>query len=305
MQLNLKREHLFKEVEYPSRYLTQNLVKNAGILFGILFTFLMLYKPFGVYEPELKFNYFLICILHALSPSLIIYTYFSLLNYCRSLRTHPKKWTLFQEYFQLSVVVMLIGVASFLMRDSIYNNPLNWSLQYFWEEVRNCYLVGILFYFYALLASFYFRSNTIPEHPRKIKPAIPEDTTKEIKATGLFIQTLVKQDDFSFNPNELLFVKADGNYVELTINKNGQLFTELKRISLRQLESQLAGHPFLFRCHRAYLVNIMQIGKVLGNSQGYFLSFRLPADQIPVSRMQIDSFNSLYKQAKLASRHKL
>ena len=298
MQLYLKRKQLFKEIEYPAYYKTPNLGKNVSVLFGVLFAFLMLYKPFGVYEPELKFNYFLICILHALSPSLIVCAYFSLLNYYRSLRSHPKKWTLFEQYFHFSVVVFLIGVASFLMRDSIYNNPGNWSLRYFWEEIRNCYLVGSLFYFHLLLANFYFRSKTSPEHPLQISPVAHQHAITKKDTTELFIQTQVKQDNFSFNPNDLLFIKAEGNYVELTTFQNQQLKTEIKRISLRQLELRLADYPFLFRCHRTYLINMMQIEKISGNSQGYVVSFKLLTDKIPVSRAQLNSFDSLYGQVR-------
>jgi len=298
MQLYFKREHLFKEIEYPARYKTRNLKKTAGILFGVIFAFLMLYKPFGVYEPELKYNYLLICILHALSPSFIVYIYFGLLSYYRSVRRHPQEWTLFQEYYQLLIVMFLIGVASFLMRNFIYNNPDNWSLRYFWEEIRNCYLVGSLFYVDLLLASFYFQSKAMPEHILQASPTFRKNTVKEISAIELFIYTKVKQDDFSFNPNDLLFAKADGNYVELTLSRNGRLTTELKRISLRQLESNLADYPFLFRCHRAYLVNMRQIENVSGNSQGYLVSFRLPAGKIPVSRAQLNKFDSLYEQIR-------
>ncbi|RYE25742.1 MAG: LytTR family transcriptional regulator [Sphingobacteriaceae bacterium] len=296
MQLFIKWEHLFREIEYPARYTTRNLGKTGGILFGVLFAFLMLYRPFGVYEPELKFDYSLICFFHALSPTLLVISYFSLLNYYKSVRRRPQEWTLFQEYYQLSIMLFLIGIASFLMRDFIYKNPNNWSLRYFWEEIRNCYLVGILFYFYLLLAYFYFMSKAGVELPLQVSPVVPKRIVKVINVPELFIHTQVKQDNFCFNPNELLFVKADGNYVELTINKNGQLITELKRISLRQLESKLSEHPFLFRCHRAYLVNMMQIENVSGNSQGYLISFQQLTGKVPVSRMQLNKFDTLYKQ---------
>lgn len=173
MQLYFKREHLFREIEYPARYTTRNLGKTAGILFGVLFAFLMLYRPFGVYEPELKFDYSLICVFHALSPTLLVISYFSLLNYYRSVCRRLQEWTLFQEYYQLSIMLFLIGIASFLMRDFIYNNPDNWSLRYFWEEIRNCYLVGSLFYFYLLLANFISGLKQAPSFRCKLARLFP------------------------------------------------------------------------------------------------------------------------------------
>jgi DNA-binding LytR/AlgR family response regulator len=76
--------------------------------------------------------------------------------------------------------------------------------------------------------------------------------------------------------------------------------TELKRISLKQFELQIADFPSFFRCHRAYLVNLAQIKNVSGNSQGYFLSFQDATEKVPVSRAQLASFNNLYKPLSAA-----
>jgi len=298
MELYFSRKQFFKATEYPARYKTKGLEKNIGILFNVLFGFLILYKPFGVYEPELKFNYLIICIFHALSPSLIVYAYFSLLNYYRSICRHSKQWTLFKELYQLLIVLFLVGVASFLMRDYIYNNPHNGSLRYFWEEVRNCYLVGGLFYFHMLLTTFYSPSRSLTTPTPSADLALRDHSVHDAYKTELSIQTQVKQEGFSFCPNDLLFVKADGNYVELTLYNNGQLMTELKRISLRQFELQLSNYPFLFRCHRAYLVNLQRIKAVSGNSQGYLLSFELVAVKIPVSRAWVNKFDIIYNEIK-------
>ncbi len=294
MHPHFKWENLLKERAYPLRYKNKNLAKTAGIQFGVLFMFLVLYKPFGVYEPELKFNYFLVSALHALSPSLIVFIYFWLLNYYRSKFSYLREWTLLQEYVQLSFVLLLVGIASFLMRGLLYNNPYNWSFRYLFEEIRNCYLIGSLFYFYLLFANFYFKAKVKPAHVLRVPPGIHR--AKEPDITELFITTRVKQDDFSFNPGELLFVRAEGNYLEVTLCRNGQLTTELKRISLRQFEAKINDYPFLFRCHRAYLVNMLQIKNVSGNSQGYLLSFEGPADKIPVSRALLSKFGHLYEQ---------
>lgn len=283
MQLQAKWAYLFKTTPYPTRYETKNLGKTTAILFSVLFVFLLLYKPFGVYEPELKFNYILICVLHALSPSLIVYTYFRLLNYVSKRRGHPQQWSLFKEYCRLALLLFLIGIASFLMRDLIYTNPDNRSLRYFWEEIRNCYLAGCLFY--VALVRFYREPRSVSKQKAPVQ-----------SSADLFITTQVKQDNFSLNPNNLLFAKAEGNYVMLTRMTNDKITTELKRISLRQLESQLSEYTFILRCHRAYLVNVLQVELVSGNSQGYTLTFKQHHSEVPVSRAQLNKFDELYER---------
>ncbi|OKS86414.1 LytTR family DNA-binding domain-containing protein [Mucilaginibacter polytrichastri] len=298
MPFDIKHEQLFKEIDYPLRYRPENLVKSTGVLFGILFIFLMLFKPFGVYAPEQKINYFIICFLHALSPALILCIYFSTLNHFRVINSNLKKWTLLQEYLHVALLLLLIGLSSFLMRDLIYSNPDNWSLRYLWEEIRNCYLAGCLFYFYLTFAAFYFRFKKVVAPADYLFPI--SCVTENIVVSEISIKTQVKQDDFSFMADHLLFAKADGNYVELTTNRHGIITTELKRITLKQFEAQIAVYPYFFRCHRAYLVNMTQIEKVSGNSQGYLLSFNAAENKIPVSRAQLNGFNSLYEQLRAA-----
>ena len=83
---------------------------------------------------------------------------------------------------------------------------------------------------------------------------------------------------------DLLFIKSADNYVEIYRTENNQIKRILIRSSLKRIEQDLKDHPFLFKCHRAFLVNINNISKVAGNSQGYQLIFKGIQYAIPVSR---------------------
>lgn len=297
MRFYINKAHLINNIDYPTRYQSENLLKSAGIVFAIILIFLLLFKPFGVYDPELRMHYFFICFLHALSPALILLVYFGGLNYIRKRKYQSENWTLFEEYLQIGVILLLAGLSSFFMRDLIYNNTNNWSWHYLWEEIRNCFVAGIFFYFFLRLSSFYFESKKgSPFVLQFIQLNIKSKTTDA--ASKLYVNTQVKQDNFSLDIDQLLFVKADGNYIELTKINGNQITTELKRISLTQFEAQITDYPNFFRCHRTYLVNMFKVEKVSGNSQGYLLSFHETTIKIPVSRKQIESFNNYYQQLR-------
>jgi len=294
MRFYINTEHLRNEIEYPQRYKFENLIKSSIVVFLIILLFLLMFKPFGVYDPELKMHYFFICFLHALAPAIILFVYFGVLNYFRKTKNQTK-WNLLEEFIQIGALLVLIGTASFLMRDLLYNNPNNWSWNYFFEEIRNCFVAGIFFYFFLRLSTFYFESKkgspfVLQFTPLTVKPE------KTVLKSNIFITTQVKQDDFLLDMDQLLFAKADGNYIELTKSNGYQMTTEVKRISLTQFETQITDYPHLFRCHRTYLVNMYKIKQVAGNSQGYVLSFKETDIKIPVSRKQIDNFNSCYQQ---------
>jgi hypothetical protein len=294
MRFYINTAHLTKEIEYPKRYQSQNLIKSSVTVFLILLVFLLLFKPFGVYDPELKMHYLLICFFHAIAPALILFAYFGILNYSKKAKDQIK-WTLLKEYIQIGIILLLMGTTSFLMRDLLYNNPNNWSWNYFFEEIRNCLIAGTFFYFFLKLSSFYFESKNGSPFVLQFTPLAIEPAKTTLEST-IFINTHVKQDDFSLDIDQLLFAKADGNYIELTKSNENKITTEVKRISLTQFETQIIDYPHFFRCHRTYLVNMFKIEKISGNSQGYLLSFHETDLKIPVSRKQIESFNSRYQE---------
>ncbi|WP_145858883.1 LytTR family DNA-binding domain-containing protein [Pedobacter suwonensis] len=298
MKIYFNRKHLFKEIDYPDRYRKKNLFKTVSIIFGVILGFLILLKPFEVNTSQQKVNYFFICCLHALLPAVIIYFYFTLLNYFRAKYAENQSWSLPSEYAHVGISLLFTGIVSFLIRDFIYFNQDNWTWHYLWEEVRNCFVAGILLYFLMRMAMFYFES-------KKDTSLIFQFTPLDLKSqnnsgnTLIYVKTQVKQDDFTLDPNDLLFAKADGNYIEITTCNNNQLNIELKRISLTQFESQLLFNRNFFRCHRAFLVNMCYIKNVTGKSQGLMLSFDHTADQVPVSRAQLVAFNALYQELLL------
>ena len=92
------------------------------------------------------------------------------------------------------------------------------------------------------------------------------------------------KEEVEIRLQDLLFIKSADNYVEIYKNENDQIKMIFLRSSLKRIEQTLKDHPFLFKCHRAFLVNIKNISKGAGNSQGYKLIFKGIEYAIPVSR---------------------
>jgi len=297
--INFNMQLFNGKMDYPARYQSKYLPKIVLIQFLLIFVTLYLFKPFTVNVSEQKLNYFTICCLHALSPALIVYLYISTLTRFR--KRHPlNDWTLKKEFFHVAIVFLIIGLSGFLLRGVIYTNPDNVSWRYLWVEIGNAYLAGIVFCFYLIFTKFYVDS-TIDKSPGHHATAVTlEPIKQDLTAPSIFIKAHVRIDDFYFKADDLLFAKADGNYITLTTIKDGFLKNELKRISLKQLEIQLAAYPYLLRCHRAYLLNVQRVVKLSGNSQGYLISFDRTEDKVPVSRAYLNVFDQAYQQANVA-----
>lgn len=284
-----------KKTNYPARYEPRNLAKIAAVQFLLVFVTLYIFKPFTVNVPEQRLNYLMICSLHALLPALIVFGYMSILGHIRA-TLQISDWTLKKELLNVALVFLIIGFASFFLRGLIYTNPDNVSWYYLWIELRNAYLAGIVFCIYLVAAQVYFKTNVNEKTAYKIIALPAEPENEESNSPSIFIKAHVRIDDFQLQVDDLLFARAEGNYVVIYIFKDGRLQNDLKRISLKQLETQVAAYPYLLRCHRAYLLNIKRVAKLAGNSQGYSISFEETEDKVPVSRTYLNRFDQIYNQ---------
>jgi LytTr DNA-binding domain len=277
---------------YPYNHSTKVLYKLASVSFIIVFLFLWLFEPFHVNTDEQKLGYWLICFIHAITPSLIYIIYFLLFNLVTPITSY-EHWTVGKEIAHLAVLFFLIGVSSFLVRDVIYTNPDNWSWRYFIEEIKNTFLSGTLISTMLILIDFYRLNSNTQKQAKIVNNHLIY--TETIVSDEISIKALVKSDDFVLVLNHFLFARAEGNYVEIFYTTIDTVKKDLKRISLSNLEAQLSVHPHLFRCHRAYLVNINNIREVTGNAQGYQLTFTGTTEQAYVSRKNLIQFNKLLK----------
>ena len=256
------------------------LILLLGVM-GVVFQYF--FKPFDVYLPEHRMSFFAIVVVHTVNALLIILLAALVVKLIPGLSTF---WNVGKEIVFLTTVVLAIGVGQFLVRDLIYDNPNNWSWGYLLEEVRNSFLVGILFISILLPLNF----NRLIYRNQKKAAKLTHDKTNSSSATPLEIKTQVKQDDFTLNPAVLIYAEADGNYVSLHLDQPEGVSKLVKRIPLSELEKQLGPFPFIARTHRSYLVNLNYIRSISGNAQGYVLDLINLDERIAVSRKMIPEF---------------
>lgn len=288
----------FLSQPYPFYYKGKSLWMIAIILFTFSFVFNYFFQPFNVYHPEHKMSYLIISVIHSITPFVILL----LFSIFRVSPEAEEKWTVLKEMLLMVVLLFLVGVGQFLIRDIIYDNPDNWSLRYLFEEIRNTFLVGSLIM--IILISLNFNrlncrnkkqadelnlSSDFSDLNHKVRENM---TSKNRPDSKVFIETQVKSDDFVLCVDNLLFAKSEGNYIEFYL-RDVNVDKIVKRLTLKELESALEPFPEIIRTHRSYLVNANQIKGVEGNAQGYKLKLKSYEGTIPVSRNMIGSFNNV------------
>lgn len=275
----------FLERPYPLYYTKRNSWRFFAVIFLIPFFFSLIFEPFEVNRSEHKISYFWICLLHSLIPTIIASLYFLLVD---ALRKSYETWTIGKEFLHITIVLLLIGIGNFLLRDVIYFNPENWSFRYFFEEIRNTFLVGTLIMAIVIPVNYslLLRKNIKSAQKLKEKSNNPQ---REIKAQ--LIRTQVKADEFELFPEDLIAIRSDGNYSEFFIRSKKGMLKLLKRISLKEIDQQLSDYPQLMKTHRGWLVNLYYVTQTQGNAGGYQLTLSEFPEKVPVSRSLLAQFN--------------
>jgi len=124
----------------------------------------------------------------------------------------------------------------------------------------------------------------------RIKP----DATKN----GLITLTGSTKESITVKPENILYIEATGNYVNVHYKYDDRLTYKLLRSTIKQAEESLQNQPEFVRCHRAFIVNTDKIYHVTGNAQGYKLSLHDTMEEIPVSRTHLNTIKDVLKQSQ-------
>ncbi|MEE9363516.1 MAG: LytTR family DNA-binding domain-containing protein [Cellulophaga sp.] len=289
--MKLKFAQIRKYLKEPYPYYYGNRHRLILLLFiSILsFSFSYFFEPFVVNLAEHKISSIWILLIHAFIPFPIAYIYFSLIN--KTLKD-VTTWTLGKEILHLSIILLQIGIVDFLIRDLIYINPNNWSFEYFWEEIRNTFLIGVLLLIIVLPLNL---ERLINKHTSSLKK-ISSNTTLESNNISVFIQSPVLNESFELKIKDFIFAKVESNYTEVFISSSDGVKKVLIRITLKELEEQLKSVSRIFKTHRSFLVNLNAIESISGNAQGYQLVLKNCSIIVPVSRSTITNFNTKYSK---------
>lgn len=103
-------------------------------------------------------------------------------------------------------------------------------------------------------------------------------------------------ESVSLQIDNLLYVEAVGNYVKVYQWRDGQVRSDLLRATSKQIEESLNAYPMIIRCHRAFLVNLGQVEKVVVQSGHMQLCILHSHDLIPVSRSNMPHVKDMIKK---------
>lgn len=211
------------------------------------------------------------------------------------------RWTVGRHALQVLVVLLFVSVGNQLVL-----RLLNLPLLPFLQMYAMVTLVGFVPVFVGVMLAEQRRLNRNLAHARQLNAQLnqlhqptPGTTPAEPELPrGILLTGENGKERLSLLPNQLIFIESVGNYVE--VHWLNFMFPQktVLRSTLAAVEAVLTDHRQLFRCHRAFIVNLRAVSHTTGNARGYQLTMSGSSRTIPVSRGYVAAFDEQVASAK-------
>lgn len=204
--------------------------------------------------------------------------------------TNPDLWTVGKEIFSIAFLFILISIFTFFVNASLLDHEVSfksWAWIAFYVIALGTIPVG-----FSILINYNKQLRINIKKAENINRNIEGDHYST-KSVALSLKGNNKGEVYEYSSEQLLYIESVKNYIKIhAFDKQGKPQVNQIRQTIKGVESQLDKHPFMLRCHRAYIVNFNLIVHVEGNSRGCVLHFNDSDLQVPVSRNYVHLFQS-------------
>jgi len=278
--------------KYPQNYIIRNPVTGTLIIALFVFGFTVLYKPFNTHASG-AFSFEATMALYSFLSGFLLYLSIRILKTFKSF-SNSNDWTILKEIVSAFIILFVLGIAIYLLGFFIETSGKRWNISTFLNSVKGAFLIGIipLAYFTAINYRLLFWQN-VNYNDENIEASASQNQPVE---NLIQIRSQLKNEELNFYPDQFLYAESDGNYVVFYLNRNNLIKKETIRNSINNIEQQLSDIPYIFRTHRAFIVNLKKVRSKQGNTLGYQIKLSDTEFKIPVSRNNTKIFNKLLVQ---------
>jgi len=155
--------------------------------------------------------------------------------------------------------------------------------------------VGIIPVFFIILYSHNIFLKTNLKTARQLTENLPENINDKLLNNNVIciFSSYNEKDSIHLEENSIIFIESDGNYCSIYYIYENQIKKKTLRNTLKNIELMLPGNSSLFKSHRAFIINLKHIFKIIGNAQGYRILFNKLSKEASVSRQYIKKFKEL------------
>nr|WP_246240049.1 LytTR family DNA-binding domain-containing protein [Pseudoalteromonas caenipelagi] len=123
------------------------------------------------------------------------------------------------------------------------------------------------------------------------KPSINKLTHSQQTSESQTQSLCLELDNIQIKLDDIVFIKAAGNYIEVTCKSK----THLLRATMKELNELLPSDQF-FRSHRSYFINMSYAQKVINERSGHGLIVLKNQQHVPVSKSKRQAAHAMFGQ---------
>ena len=251
---------------------------------------LAIFKPFGLDAMQWQ-AYLHLFLIWVIGVGVCIVTD-SLLTYLFRMPSTTQKGVSYiihrNLWFQL-INTPLIALAICLYRHFVLSSSVEGNLLSWGNYLETLVIIAFCSFAIGLYWRFRFRSmylaaeleevQQLNEQLSKVKGERLERKGEMVTLTGTTSETVTLQI------SNLLYIESVGNYVKVCyLDTDRKPAIQMLRATSKQMEETLTDYPMVVRSHRAFLVNLQQVEKIVSQSGTMQLKMRHSGDTLPVSR---------------------
>ncbi len=255
--------------------------------------FLVFFQPFGLQHLQLEHKNILLAGYGGIT-FLVLFLNLFIIPIFLPFLFNEDNWTVAKQILWLCWIVLSIGTGNYFY--SILVNTYQWS-------GINGLISFIIFTFSIAIIPIVV--VTILSHNRMLRNnlMIAEEMNANIESnpnteTADFYIKIQSENKTQLKTSalNLICIESEGNYIRVTFLEKDAVNHKVLRSTLKNVEFQVQDVKELYKCHRAFIINISYIEKVKGNSQGYRLVMKHLENEIPVSRNNSKALKELIKE---------
>lgn len=207
------------------------------------------------------------------------------------------RWTILSEGLWLTWQILTIGVGNYLY--SVYFNIAHWSGIYgLLIFVGFTFAIGIFPVVIMIFFSYNYWLRKNLAMAEEAAGLLAEKKKSAGKSGKITLYSENQQNQIQTTLQQLICIESESNYINAWCAEEGRIVKYVLRNTLKNIESQLSGFEGLFRCHRAFIINMRHVERADGNSQGYRVKLAFLDNMIPVSRNYTRLFNEALRRER-------
>jgi DNA-binding LytR/AlgR family response regulator len=263
---------------YPIEKNNWKIIIPISVFIGL---FLVVFQPFGLDDLLLKYKGFKLAG-YGLVTFFVLIINLVLIPRLFPLRFKEEKWTVIREILFLLWILFTVGLGNFLYSSLTMGFTLTTGNLLIFQAFTLA--VGIIPITVLTMIKQNYLNRKNRESARVLTSSIKENQVYPGIEREIRISSENEKENAVMKVQDLLFIKSDGNYITVGYLKNGKITRALLRNTMKYAVDLLGPYPFIFQCHRSWLVNLHRISEVLGNSQGLRIIIDGFEEEIPVAR---------------------